>query len=163
MIDVLEDVARASDGIDEKEEVVINAVKDLTTRFRKEIDRINTEETSSPPLLYLLLEGRIFFEWPSMYFMYPFGEVEKPFGKRGFPGINMRADSYVSDFLYIFIHALKLFCEVLIFKRKAKFINLIKIMTFLFKVNIKNNFFYGVELIVERDKYFSNTIEIILL
>ena len=72
LIDVLEEVANASDGIDEKEEMVINAVKDLSIRFREEIDRINREETSSPPLLYLLLEGRTFFEWPSMYFIYPF-------------------------------------------------------------------------------------------
>jgi uncharacterized tellurite resistance protein B-like protein len=72
LIEVLEDVARASDGIDENEEAVINAVKDLAKRFRGEIDRINTGETSSPPLLYLLLEGRTLFEWPSMYFMYHF-------------------------------------------------------------------------------------------
>ena len=72
LIDILEEVAAASDGIDQQEETVINAVKDLSERFREEIDRINAEETSSPPLLYLLLESRILFEWPSMYFLYPF-------------------------------------------------------------------------------------------
>ncbi len=72
LIDLLEEVAEASDGIDKHEATVINKVKEISLRFRSEIDRINARETSSPPLLYLLMESRIIFEWPSTMLMYRF-------------------------------------------------------------------------------------------
>jgi dienelactone hydrolase len=72
LIDVMEEVAEASDGIDENEEFVIDVVRELSDRFKEEIGRINTQKTDSPSMVNLLLEGRVVLEWPSIFVVYPF-------------------------------------------------------------------------------------------
>lgn len=73
IIDLLEEIAEASNGIDKDEEELINSVKNkMQTSLKSEIERINKEFTSFPPLSHVVLESRSFLEWSSMYFIHSF-------------------------------------------------------------------------------------------
>ncbi len=72
-------------GIDREYEFFVDVVKnivaagsknkvaeDILGKLRIEIDRIYQSYATSPSLLNVLLEGRLLFEWSSIYFLQPF-------------------------------------------------------------------------------------------
>ena len=71
LIAILEDLATKTKGAQGKKGGK-NSVKDISQKFKAEVERINKEEASFPSITKILLEGRAVIEWYSMIFIHPF-------------------------------------------------------------------------------------------